>query len=98
MLTTEQTDRFIEMAEDYVGLDPADVVATRDTVEDFIAAQGQPEILPECSLPGDSRDGQTLYVWERRTTHSPIILVADFGEFRAAYTDAIASLPQQASS
>jgi len=42
MLTEQQIDRFIDITSAHVGLDPEDVIATRDTLDSFIAAQGKP--------------------------------------------------------
>ena len=79
MLTTAQIDRFIEITEDHVGLDPEDVIATRDTIDGFIAAQGKPEV--------EAHGNDSLYVWAGATTHSRSLYVADFGNVRAAWTD-----------
>lgn len=79
MLTTKQIDRFIEITEDHVGLDADDVIATRDTVQEFVAAQGQPEV--------EAHGNDSLYVWAGATTHSHSLYVTDFGDVRAVYAD-----------
>jgi len=76
VLTTAQIDRFIEITEDHVGVYADDVIATRDTVQEFVAAQGQP---PEVEAHGSD----SLYVWSGGGL--PALYVADFGDVRAVY-------------
>jgi hypothetical protein len=94
MLTEEQVERFIEITSDHVGLDAEDVIATRDTLDSFVEAQGKPyEIVYDdsCDHPSFtlcmSADDQgyshdDLYVWHLK--HQGRLYVTDFGDVRAA--------------
>lgn len=93
MLTTKQSQDFSNAISIWNGADPkdqndlnicrlveaGDEVETRDTLEDFISAQGEPTE----SLKMDMDFGfRVLSVWKRKKYD---LFVMDFGEARASY-------------
>ena len=96
MLTEQQIERFIEITSDHVGLDPEDVIATRDTVDNFVEAQGKPSEVAghfcgeddygwNCSSRCEANETQPedyLYIWHLK--HQGRLYVVDFGDVRAA--------------
>ena len=98
MLTEQQIDRFIEITSDHVGLDAQDVIATRDTIDNFVEAQGKPfemvrttsdfphaQVFPYCNeVHGCTLNEyhDDLYIWHLK--HQGRLYVVDFGDVRAA--------------
>lgn len=89
MLTQDQRQKFFEAISPIEGFDPAidaledydeQITETRDTIADFIAAQGEPE--------GRHNDtGLEILEWQdtKRRCRSQEFYVADFGDVRAVW-------------
>jgi hypothetical protein len=99
MLTGQQVERFIEITSDHVGFDAEDVIATRDTLDNFVEAQGKPSEVEEhfcgdddygwncsnrCWVKGAKETQPEDFLYIWHLKHQRRLYVVDFGDVRAA--------------